>query len=132
MKIFSYPPRRRVECGREEPPGDTLAAELEVDVGAERSHVIEGASVSSKRLHDLEAHQALVGPPDGYFPDAARRKVEEVVALGFDAERRVECGVHARLDDRIEDATNASASAGTASRTESSILKYSPSVTHGG
>jgi hypothetical protein len=95
---------RCVECRLEETSGNALAPELEVDVRAEGADVIKSCRISGERLHDLKPDQSLVGPPNGYFPDAAPWKVEKIVALGLDAERRVERGVHARLDDRIENA----------------------------
>ena len=67
-----------------------------------RADVIERVRVGRVRLHDLESDDGLVGLAHGDLPDAALGKVDDVVALGLDAERRVERGVEPGLDDRVQ------------------------------
>ncbi len=70
----------------EQPRGDALAPEAELDERADGADVIERLRVVRKRLRDLKADELPVRLADRNLPDSAPRKTGDEVALLFDAE----------------------------------------------
>src|SRR5687768_539684 len=66
--------------------------------------MVERVGVGSERLYVLEADNAAVRGVDGDVKYTARGKALDEGALLLDAEWRIERGVDARLDDRVENA----------------------------
>jgi hypothetical protein len=66
--------------------------------------VRERARPGGERIHALKPDDALVGVPNRDKEYRPLREAEDVVAFVFDAERRVERAVCARLDDSVQDA----------------------------
>lgn len=92
-----------VEGGGEEGLRHTPAPLCQINVGSERADVIERPSIRSERLQNLESKRLAVRLSNRDLPHSTRREVDDVVALGMDAEWRIERRMDPRLNDRIED-----------------------------
>src|SRR5689334_9895279 len=81
---------------------DAVTPQIQINVGSKNTYVIERARVGGVGLEHLKADDRAVGLAHGDLPDSALLKIDDVVELSLDADRRVEHGVAARLDDRVQ------------------------------
>ncbi len=100
--LFVTLPARGLERDGKQAARDALTPQREIDVGTEDADVIERSRVGRVRLEHLKADDRAVWLAHGHFPDPAILKVDDVVELSLDADRRVEHRVAPRLDNRVQ------------------------------
>lgn len=92
--------------GGKQTSGDALSVTTEINPGSDHSDVIEGMRKGAEWFQALKADESLSLNMFGNMKNAARRKVQKVIAFGFDRERLIEDSVAARCNDRVEDGDN--------------------------